>query len=299
LLAIFLIAIGGSKLHAADVECFGPQELYDGRSISDAAARKLWPSGFRPVAGMCFAGFLRGTILQGHYEKVRTFLAQQKNYMTLFVLVSPGGDVNEAMMIGRLFKKYLIHTWSPEYFLDRFFLPNFGTDQPPRYRCEGADCVCASACALIWFGGVSRSGSVGLHRPRISDPTFKALPPAEAAKVYRKALDDITRYLDEMEAPRPMVDAMVATDSSNIWWVNAEFDRLEQPPTYAEWAESACGNFSKQEQDTLNDLIHRKSSGNLTSNDTLLLQLLSDKEVTHRTCAMYLRSSHVEQLPPP
>lgn len=85
----------------------------------------------------------------------------------------------------------------------------------------------------------------------------------------------IARYLDEMEAPRPMIDAMVVTDSSNIWWVDADGDHLEQPPTYAEWAEAACGHFSKQEENSLQNLLHKQSSGNLTGNDALLLQLLS------------------------
>jgi hypothetical protein len=299
LLAILLVAIGGSQLHAADVECFGPQDRYDGKSISDEIAEKLWPSGFRPVAGSCHAGFLNGTIVKGDYDKVRRFFAQQKNYMNVFYLVSTGGDVDEAMSIGRLFRKFLIHTWAPDDFLGRFHLGNFGSIQPPLDRCEGAQCVCASACALIWFGGVDRTGRVGLHRPRIGDPAFKNLPPAEAAKVYRKALEDIARYLDEMEAPRPMIDAMVATDSSNIWWVDADGDHLEQPPTYAEWVEAACGHFSKQEENTLQNLLHKQSSGNLTSNDALLLKLLSDKEVTHRSCTMSLRFSHVEQFPPP
>ena len=40
---------------------------------------------------------------------------------------------------------------------------------------------------------------------------FRALPPDEAAKVYRRVLDSITRYLDEMEAPKSINDAMVTT----------------------------------------------------------------------------------------
>jgi hypothetical protein len=69
---------------------------------------------------------------------------------------------------------------------------------------------------------VHRQGFVGLHRPRIDDPIFKALGPADAAKAYRGVLDDVARYMAEMEVPRPMIDAMVATGSSEIRWVYSD-----------------------------------------------------------------------------
>lgn len=144
---------------------------------------------------------------------------------------------------------------------------------------------------------MDRTGVVGLHRPRINDPAFKSLPPAEAAKVYRRALDDIARYLDEMEAPRPMIDAMLDTGSSEIRWVDADSDHLEHPPSYAEWMQAACGQFTKEEENTLHDLEIKSAS--LTRNEALLLKLLSDKELVHRGCTMSLRFSHVEQLAPP
>jgi hypothetical protein len=44
----------------------------------------------------------------------------------------------------------------------------------------------------------------GLHRPGINDPEFSALPSADAYTVYKRTLQEITRYLAEMEAPRPL-----------------------------------------------------------------------------------------------
>jgi hypothetical protein len=85
--------------------------------------------------------------------------------------------------------------------------------------CRGQECICASACALMWFGAVERLGEVGLHRPSTEDPAFKALPPAEASTTYRRILSSIISYLDEMEVPKPMIDAMVSTSSSEIRWV--------------------------------------------------------------------------------
>jgi hypothetical protein len=165
--ALLFLAISGSPLRAAEVECV---RHYDGKPIPEEFAQKLWPSGFRPVAGMCKYGYLHGTIAKGDYEKVRALLRLNQQMLNVFYLASPGGDVNEAILIGRLFREYLITAWAPQDFSGSFLLAT-----SPTILCRGTECVCASACALIWFGAVDRSGVVGLHRPRIGDPTFKTL----------------------------------------------------------------------------------------------------------------------------
>src|SRR5262245_8350862 len=55
---------------------------------------------------LCQGYLLRGEIAKGDYEKVVKSLIYPWTYM--FKLVSPGGDVDEALKIGRLFRKYLI-----------------------------------------------------------------------------------------------------------------------------------------------------------------------------------------------
>src|SRR6266581_4769501 len=117
----------------------------------------------------------------------------------MITLISDGGSAYEGIRIGRLLRKYLITTYASGSVLT---------------GCGSAGCICASACALIWFGGVQRMGIVGLHRPRLDDPDFANAPPDEATKIYRKILDDITNYLNEMEVPRTAIEAMVAASSS-------------------------------------------------------------------------------------
>jgi hypothetical protein len=151
----------------------------------------------------------------------------------------------------------------------------------------------------MWFGAVNRGGAVGLHRPRIDDPAFTALSPAEAAGVYRRALDDMARYMEEMEVPRPMIDAMVATSSSEILWVDAK-DNLERPPSFAEWEEALCGSFTTQEEKTITDLdVKSINSQQLTPEEELLRTLLHEKRAKKGCCEEELRYSRVDQLPPP
>lgn len=132
----------------------------------------------------CPSGVLTGPIVKGDYERVVTLLRANHPNLVQFYLISPGGDVDEALKIGRLFRKYLISTMAPQR------LPNGGTLTV--FGCRGDCGSCASACALIWFGGVERNGSVGVHRPRTDDPTFASLSPANASIQYRKILASIT-----------------------------------------------------------------------------------------------------------
>lgn len=156
------------------------------------------------------------------YEKVRKVLQKNWPELTMISLISNGGSVSEAMKIGWLIRKYLITTYVP------------------KNECGSSRCVCASACALIWLAGIERMGTVGLHRPRIDDPEFASQPPEEATKIYRSILNDIQNYLEEMEVPEPIIQAIVATSSSEICWVDAIDDQLSRPPSYAEWEDASC-----------------------------------------------------------
>jgi len=64
-------------------------------------------------------------------------------------------------------------------------------------------------------------------------------------------LDSVARYLDEMEAPKSMIDAMVATGSAEIRWVDSSGDGLVRPPSIAEWEDASCGTFVDQEDKTM------------------------------------------------
>src|SRR5258708_31112436 len=61
----------------------------------------------------CLTGTLSGPISKGDYDKVVTLLRANHPFLSDFVLVSLGGDVDEALKIGRLFRKYLVGTGAP------------------------------------------------------------------------------------------------------------------------------------------------------------------------------------------
>lgn len=240
---------------------------------------------------MCSTGILQGVIEEGDYEKVKYLLHQNYPFLKAFVLISPGGSVDEAIRIGKLFRKYLttVHTQI------RGGEERFG----PIPACKGQDCSCASACALIWFGAVSRTGTVGLHRPRIDDPQFKDLPPDEASKNYRAVLSRIADYMFQMEAPQPMVDAMVATGSADIHWVGSTSDRLDEPPSFTEWVSASCGSVGESEHQKYMELYIKNIRERLTETESPLLEMISEKIDQHAKCQMRLVFAAIERLGSP
>jgi len=223
---------------AAEITCAGQSG-----NFTQEQAKKYWPSGRMPVANVtCAHGYLTGEISKGDYEKVEALLRTNEPFLFNFILNSPGGDVDEALKIGRLLRKYLIATTAPfTWDSDDPKLFSFSPAGDVAPLCRGPNCTCASACALTFLGGVARSGTVGLHRPQIIDPMFRGLSPADASIAYRQLLKMIADYLDEMEVPKPIIESMIATDSSDIRWVDAGDAGLDRPPSIAEWEDASCG----------------------------------------------------------
>jgi hypothetical protein len=87
------------------------------------------------------------------------------------------------------------------------------------------------------LGAVHRSGTVGLHRPRIEDQAFRSLPAGDASKVYRTALANVMAYLRKMDTPDRLIEALANTSSTDIIWVEADYE-LARPASVAEWIDA-------------------------------------------------------------
>jgi hypothetical protein len=217
--------------------------------------------------------------------------------------------VQEAIKIGSLFRQYLIEVEGPMGNSKIGFALPLGTF---KHRCsEGLetgrrvfhlDCGCASACALIWFGAVRRSGVIGLHRPKIVSPEYRALPPDKATEVYSQAVRDVVRYLEKMETPKPMIDAMVGTSSASVRWVTAD-NELQRAPSFAEWVDASCKPLSDEERRTMKIIGSKinilKSKSALPENERTLWDGLVATEIEHDDCELILRDSNREKLPKP
>ncbi len=247
---------------------------------------------------LCEAGLIRGEIVEGDYDKFITFYSQSHPHLGTMHLQSPGGDVIEAIKIGRLFRKYFITAWAP-FHVSLYSGESDFSLSSAETSCKGEGCVCASSCALIWFGAPKRIGAVGLHRPVIASSRFKDLPPGEAEQAYKPALALMTQYLEEMEVPKALIEAMVATSSSNIHWVTGmEYFRS---PSFAEWEDANCGS-----QDVANNeyyesfnLKMKKQNAELTHQEKLLLSLLNERAKKNFDCLAELERKNRSKIPPP
>jgi len=288
---VMSVALGAAStgpVRAAEIGC---DTSYDGAPVEEAMAEKLWPAGFRPSAGLCRRGFIRGSIARGDYDKVREFYARHHPYLTTFFLVSSGGDLEEALKIGLLFRKYLIEARAPIKFHDgEFYLPH-----AEHVTCNDAKCMCVSACALVWFGAVTRAGVVGLHRPRNENASFKALPPDKAFVIYKQMFDTIAHYLHEVEAPQAIVDAVAVTGSADIHWADAH-DGLARAPSFAEWVDASCGRMSSREHDIMLELQEKTK---LSEGERDLLKTLLEQSNGRESCQRFLVSSSRERLARP
>ncbi len=279
-LLLGLLTVLAVPSRGAEIGCLIDFEAYSGKRI-------------------CQTGYLKGEIVKGDYNRLKSFYRDNYPGPFDFALQSPGGDVEEAIKIGRLFRKYSITAIAPNNNEEvRRLLPDF---QNSSILCQGQDCICASSCALTWFGAPLRSGDVGLHRPIFRGPGFKDLTPGEAERAYKPVLALIAQYLEEMEVPKAYTEAMVATSSADIRWTSPnDHDLLDRSPSFAEWLQANCGQYGSHLEDKDITVLHTKQSlSKLTKAETQQLALFTQRWQQRNKCEADLISNNRAKLPPP
>jgi ATP-dependent protease ClpP protease subunit len=174
---------------------------------------------------------MRGEIKPGDYNKLIRF-SIGKNIDLLassFILASPGGDIAEALAIGRLIK---------DLYAPVMVGPQFGP--------------CASACFIIFASAVDRTslaGLIGIHRPYVAPARSRALTLTQAEREEAQALLDAEKYLHALRVPNGIIDEMFAKASTDIHWLSdAELEQLGfRPPWYEEVLVARCGLNTREE----------------------------------------------------
>jgi ATP-dependent protease ClpP protease subunit len=163
---------------------------------------------------------LTGPIVSGDLKKIIAAVIPPATFPKYFTLDSQGGDIVEAMAIGRFIRETASGTHVTKN--------------------------CASACVFILIAGVSRtalpSAAVGLHRPYYEPREFAGLSLSDAEKKY-KILHDVTRrYLEEMEMPSAAIEKMFSISSDDVYYITTQDkDRLlVEPSAYSEWIRAKC-----------------------------------------------------------
>lgn len=172
---------------------------------------------------------ISGDIKNGDYKKLKNLLLDKSEnfvaFQRLVLLDSMGGDVEEALKIGKLLKK------------------NFSTTSVDVNK------VCMSSCFLIWAGGVDRifnqSAKLGVHRLALS---AKEININKTEKLTMPISKKVDIYLKENGIPSKIIDRMNETSPSDIYFITTNWlikedlvNSLQYQPSFIEVVEKECG----------------------------------------------------------
>jgi hypothetical protein len=192
---------------------------------------------------------LEGRIDFGDYDRLRAFLADKAVFDKIrngVFLASPGGNLGEAIRIGRLIRALQLSTTAPsgnaegrkmgEALIGPYDLRN------PRMNYQ-----CASACFLLFVSGIYRSmnwaGRLGIHRPfQMSGDAKKAEGNDDLLNgPVRKVIEN---YLREMGVRVKYAELMYAVPSSKLREITQEeldTDLLGFTPDWKDRIGAKCG----------------------------------------------------------
>lgn len=163
-------------------------------------------------------------------------------------LDSPGGNVLAAIEMGKMIRALGASTWIR-----------------PRSSC-------ASACVLIFAGGVERlmfdDANLGIHRPYFPPDQFAKLERAEAQRRYASLEEGVAAYLRIMGSSDDLFNQMMKIPSNKIRWLREveakEFRLVGEDPAFAEWDRARMKNRLTPEfidwKDRFDDCLRQQGS---------------------------------------
>jgi hypothetical protein len=177
---------------------------------------------------------LEGKIEAGDYNKFRSVYGEKSTnqfYIGMLganeiYLASPGGDLAEAMKIGRLVRALKLRTIVPprlEYPLGPYV--KYSAADRHRLINPKANYMCTSACFFIFVAGITRTDEVGqdprlgIHRPYLSDSDLRTLSGDQAITSANRVRATVENYLKEMSVPAKYVDLMFSVPKDKIRWL--------------------------------------------------------------------------------
>ena len=175
---------------------------------------------------------IEGRIAPGDFVKFAALVIGTPGANVVW-LASSGGNLSEALRIGRLIRQLALEVRAP---VDRA--------QPLVYLQDADNNTCASACFFLYVAGVSRQGSVlGIHKPDLPADEYFAVGLDGAVAAHKKIEEATVAYLDLMGAPARYARLMLTTSSSQMLWLSPDDiakDLTGIVPGYGEQLRSSC-----------------------------------------------------------
>jgi hypothetical protein len=164
---------------------------------------------------------LEGRIEAGDFDKLRSFVFDDERGMHLFeiYLASPGGELAEAMQIGRLVRSLKWTTSIPS----KSITPEIREKEAALRGLKNskANNMCASACFFVFVAGIERGPVLGepilgIHRPYLSESDLKALSSDKAIATANRTRATVENYLREMGVPAKYLDQMFSIPKDEV-----------------------------------------------------------------------------------
>lgn len=197
---------------------------------------------------------IEGTIESGDYQKFIEVVRRSTGKASHVSILSPGGDFEEAMKIGRALRSLELISEVPSrnnsgepMCLGLFFGP-----QPPR---NPNNCTCASACFFIHIGSIWRQGSFLLvNRPYFSKGQFGEMPEDQAKLLFDELQNNAQSYMQEMGVPPHIQENVLgASSDKSLLLDQGDIDVYfsGEIPHRKEWLLNKCKSFNKSEEEEL------------------------------------------------
>ena len=244
-------------------------------------SKDSWGDPFVDISGKIEKGDL--TKIQKASAMLIKSLDQYSTKSLKFHLNTPGGDIEEAMKIGRFarqvlasidsYGKIIIAPGSDEeksLIKSEELLGHKDNDyvilQPSIALTEEHIVRNYSAGIFIFYGAAKRSirdnsdqrlgfykkidiPVMGIHRPYYEREFYSKLSPAQAAEAYKYLEKSVRSYLAEMGAPQEIIDRMFNRSSNQIDLLSdSEFRKYYKPEEsfLEEWLIAKCGAYGEQ-----------------------------------------------------
>ncbi len=211
---------------------------------------------------------LEGKIVSGDYERLRNFLGSKSNFDKIsggVFLASQGGNVVEAMKMGRLIRTLRLSTDAPSG--PAAGIPRFGESliTPFNLINPRANYLCASACFFVYVAGIYRhlswAGRLGVHRPTILEGIANPPDSDDATKSATWFIHEtVKNYLKDMDVPDKYADLIYSVPPAKVRWITQdEFDSDLQGfiPELSQWVGANCGHHAIEGKTNYDDFNKR------------------------------------------
>jgi hypothetical protein len=247
---------------------------------------------------------LEGQIEPGDYDKLRDFLLVTRDYSPVddprcsatyedgcpeeIYLASPGGDVAEAIKIGRLVRTLGWAATVPTRTDNSPAGSSLHEDEVKRYDLGDpkANFMCASACFFVFVGGIYKDTAMsglplilGIHRPYLSSERLKELSGGQAIAKASLTKAAIETYLRGMDVPTKYSDQMFTVPKDQILWISqddfaANFSGFVS--SLRDWIDAKCDDRTDIEKVAWEN-IKNKHHNEMTQTEKSLSDMLRKK----------------------